>query len=87
MLTHPHSQQWLKATNEEFEKLVKNSTAEVVNIPEDTPWHDILPMTWIWRYKINEDGYLANHKTHLCVRGDLKKLPSTEETFAATLAA
>ena len=87
MLAHPHSQHWLKATNEEFEKLVGNGTAEIVDIPKDMPWRDILPMTWVWRYKVDEGGYLASHKARLCVRGDLEKLPSTEETFAATLAA
>lgn len=87
MLTHPHSQQWLKATTEEFNKLLQNGTAQVVSIPDDVHWRDVLPMTWVWKYKVNEDGYLAKHKARLCVRGDLERLPSTEETFAATLAA
>lgn len=56
-------------------------------IPDDVHWRDILPLTWVWKYKTNEDGYLTKHKARLCVRGDLEKLPSTEETFAATLAA
>ena len=86
MLAHPHSQQWQKVTNEEFEKLIKNGTAQIIDIPEDTPWRDILPMIWVWKYKTDEDGYLAGHKARLCARGDLEKLPSTKETFAATLA-
>jgi hypothetical protein len=87
MLIHPHSRQWLKATTEEFDKLLHNGTAQVVPIPDDVHWRDILPLTWVWKHKTNEDGYLIKHKARLCVRGDLEKLPSTEETFAATLAA
>ena len=49
--------------------------------------HGPLPLTWVWKYKFDEDGYLSKHKARLCVRGDLEKLPDTEETFAATLAA
>jgi hypothetical protein len=87
MLAHSHSRQWLKATTEEFDKLLQNGTAQIVPIPDDVHWRDILPLTWVWKYKTNEDGYLIKHKARLCVRGDVDKLPCTEETFAATLAA
>jgi hypothetical protein len=87
MLAHPHSRQWLRVTNEEFNKLLQNGTAQVVSIPDDVHWRDVLPLTWVWKYKVNEDGYLIKYQARLCVRGDLEKLSSTEETFAATLAA
>jgi hypothetical protein len=55
MLAHPHSHQWLKATTEEFKKLLQNGTAQVVSIPDDVHWRDILPLTWVWKYKTKED--------------------------------
>lgn len=84
---HPHSEEWLKATTSEFDKLFRNGTAQIVPVPDDIRWRDVLPLTWVWKYKFDQDGYLAKHKARLCVRGDLEKLPDTEETFAATLAA
>jgi hypothetical protein len=87
MLAHPHSPQWLKATTVEFNKLLQNGTAQVAPILDNVRWRDILPLTWIWKYKVNEDGHLIKQKAGLCVRGDLEKLPSTEETCASTLAA
>ena len=87
MQAHPHSQEWKKATTSEFNKLLKNGTAQIVPIPNDISWRDVLPLIWVWKYKVDEDGYLTNYKARLCVRGDLEKLPDTEETFAATLAA
>jgi hypothetical protein len=87
MQAHPHSQAWLKATTEEFNKLLTNGTAQIATIPNDVEWRDVLPLTWVWKYKLDENGYLTKHKARLCVRGDLEKLLSTEEAFAATLAA
>jgi len=44
-----------------------------------------LPLTWVFKYKLDEDGYLAKFKARICVRGDLQV--SHEENYAATLAA
>ena len=43
-----------------------------------------IPLTWIFRYKIDEDGYLKSFKSRICVRGDLQP-PSEKDTYTATL--
>ena len=44
-----------------------------------------IPLTWVFRYKIDEDGYLKSFRSRICVRGDLQP-PSDRDTYAATLA-
>ena len=45
----------------------------------------ILLLKWVFKYKLDSDGYLSKLKARLCVRGDLQI--TEEETYAATLAA
>jgi len=45
----------------------------------------ILSLKWVFKYKLDSDGYLQKLKARLCVRGDLQI--TEEETYAATLAA
>ena len=45
----------------------------------------ILLLKWVFKYKLDSDGYLQKLKAKLCVRGDLRI--TEEETYAATLAA
>ena len=46
----------------------------------------ILPLMWVFTYKLDEDGYLLKYKARLVVRGDLQIL-QFKDTYAATLAA
>ncbi len=44
-----------------------------------------IPLTWVFRYKIDEDGYLKSFKSRIYVRGDLQ--PSSDKNiYAVTLA-
>jgi hypothetical protein len=45
-----------------------------------------LPLTWVFTYKFDKQGFLLKFKARICVRGDLQPL-SEKETYAATLAA
>ncbi|KAL2415479.1 Retrovirus-related Pol polyprotein from transposon TNT 1-94 [Exophiala dermatitidis] len=45
---------------------------------------NILPLTWVFKYKFDNDGYLSKFKARICVRGDLQL--SFKDTYAATLA-
>ncbi len=40
---------------------------------------------WVFRYKIDEDGYLKSFKSCICVQGDLQPL-SDKDTYTATFA-
>ncbi len=42
-----------------------------------------IPLTWVFRYKIDEDGYLKSFKSRIYVRRDLQP-PSDKDTYAVT---
>ncbi len=44
-----------------------------------------IPLTWIFRYKIDEDGYLKSFKSRICIRGDLQPL-FDRDIYAVTFA-
>jgi len=45
----------------------------------------VIPLKWVFKYKLDEHGYLVKFKARLVVRGDLHT--TANETYAATLAA
>jgi hypothetical protein len=51
-----------------------------------TPDIKVIPLTWVFTYKLDTDGYLTKFKARICVRGDLQSR-SNKGTYAATLAA
>ena len=46
----------------------------------------VIPLKWVFTYKIDTDGYLVKFKARICVRGDLQPR-NDRDTYAATLAA
>jgi Reverse transcriptase (RNA-dependent DNA polymerase) len=44
-----------------------------------------LPLLWVFKYKLDTDGFLTKFKARLCVRGDMQV--TEKDTYAATLAA
>src|SRR6266699_5272030 len=44
-----------------------------------------IPFIWVFRYKIDENGYLKSFKNRIYVRGDLQ-LPSNKDIYTTTLA-
>ena len=45
----------------------------------------VLPLKWVFVYKLNETGDLAKCKARICARGDLQEA-NFESTYAVTLA-
>jgi hypothetical protein len=45
---------------------------------------EALPLTWVFKYKFDEGGYLSKFKARVYVRGDLQM--TKKETYSATLA-
>lgn len=84
MLRHPHRDGFIHAASVEVKGLESKSTFREVDKPNDKGLQ-ILPLTWVFTYKFDSDGYLVKYKARICVRGDLQKL-STEEKYSATLA-
>ena len=44
----------------------------------------IIPLTWVFDYKFDYNGYLTRYKARICIRGDLQ--PATkQDTYTATV--
>jgi Reverse transcriptase (RNA-dependent DNA polymerase) len=82
MIKHKFANEFREAAKREISALKKQQTFELV--PKDTEMTPI-PLTWVFKYKFDTDGYLEKFKARLCVRGDLQS--TQEDTYAATLAA
>ncbi|KAJ5666536.1 uncharacterized protein N7477_008984 [Penicillium maclennaniae] len=70
-----------RKTIEEDHKSCKGSIK-----PHRCPKHQILPLRWVFTYKVDENGYLSKFKARICVREDLQ-VDRNDETRATTLAA
>lgn len=82
-LRHQFAKQFIQAARDEFDSLKKKGTFEVVPKKQGM---QILPLTWVFKYKFDKFGKLAKFKARICVRGDLQA-PNDLATRAATLAA
>src|SRR5437667_9240596 len=45
----------------------------------------VLPLTWVFKYKFDDDGLVTKFKAHICIRGDLQ-FRNNDDTYAAPLA-
>ena len=85
---HPKREEFLLACRNELReldskgtfKLVHSGTLEEEEIADVT----LLPLMWVFKYKIDSDGYLTKYKSRLVARGDLQT--TEEDTYAATAA-
>ncbi|KAL3702653.1 hypothetical protein TMatcc_011232 [Talaromyces marneffei ATCC 18224] len=80
---HPFVKQFTHAATDEFTKLKQKGTFEFVPRPRNI---QILPLTWVFKYKFDKHGKLAKFKARICVRGDLQdanKLPTRAATLAS----
>jgi hypothetical protein len=80
---HPHGPEFKLAARLEFNSLQTRGTFQPIQA--DQIHQQPLPLTWVFKYKLNKHGFLAKFKARLCVRGDLQPI-SQKETYAATLA-
>jgi hypothetical protein len=71
-----------EAAKKEYQNVEDRGTFKTV---PKTPDIKVIPLTWVFTYKFDTDGYLAKFKARICVHGDLQ--PKSKETYAATLAA
>ncbi|OAQ57580.1 polyprotein [Pochonia chlamydosporia 170] len=83
LIGHQFEQDFKEAMEIEWTNVNKRGT--VKPIPRDQVTGQVLPLTWVFKYKFNKHGYLQKFKARICVRGDLQQLGS-KETYAATLA-
>ena len=81
MLKHRFAREFEHAAIRELNELEKRGAYELTHKNEQKT----VPLTWVFKYKFDTDGYLVKFKARLCVRGDLQS--TEQDTYAATLAA
>ena len=77
---HPERKGFMDAAGAEIRSLKDKRTFELVDYPENK---QVLPLKWVFTYKIDDAGYLVRHKARICVRGDLQHHVN-DEMYAAT---
>lgn len=83
LINHRFEQDFREAMEIEWTGINKRGTVQP--IPQDQVTGQVLPLTWVFKYKFDKHGYLQKFKARICVRGDLQ-LPGSKDTYAATLA-
>jgi hypothetical protein len=79
---HRFANEWMKAMLKELETLKFMGTYEVINRPENTK---LLPLKWVFSYKLDTNGCITKYKARLVARGDLQA-PTNDDVYASTLA-
>jgi hypothetical protein len=68
---HPRRDGFIAAAQREYQALESKGTFRKASRP---PGVKIIPLTWVFTYKFDADGYLITEKARICVRGDLQPL-------------
>ncbi|EMT69241.1 hypothetical protein FOC4_g10000290 [Fusarium odoratissimum] len=77
---HPEREGFKRAAGAEINSLKEKKSFQLVDCPEGK---QILPLKWVFTYKLDDTGHLVRHKARICVRGDLQH-HSGEDIYAAT---
>ncbi|PHH87415.1 hypothetical protein CDD83_8907 [Cordyceps sp. RAO-2017] len=80
---HRFEPEFRKAMETEWTNVNRRGTVQPIS--RDQVAGQILPLTWVFKYKFNKQRYLQKFKARICVRGDLQP-PDSRDTYAATLA-
>ena len=63
-MLYPHVKGFKAAANKEFEDLSARDTFKEVNSPIGK---QVIPVKWVFKYKLDSDGYLIKYKAYLVV--------------------
>jgi hypothetical protein len=85
MLKHVYRLEFTEGARKEYDTLDRQ---EVWYFVTEDQLNGIkpIPLRWVFKYKVDDFGYIVKYKARLCVRGDLQE-NKLDDTYAATLAA
>ena len=84
-LPYPHKDGFISAMQQEIETIKRKDTFKKITWSDfDAQNNEVLPLLWVFKYKLDSEGHLTKYKARICVRGDLQT--TAEDTYAATLA-
>lgn len=78
-VNHSFSEGWLAAAGLEIESLQMRVTFTTGQRPQYRIIQ-VLPLTWVFTYKFDSNGFLQKLKARICVRGDLQTIDSEKKT-------
>ena len=82
---HPKKEEFIAACKAELRELERKETFRMEPLDGGVVRKaDLLPLMWVFKYKVDSDGYLTKYKSRLIARGDLQT--TTEDTYAAIVA-
>jgi hypothetical protein len=85
IIAHPMRDFIMKAIQDELQQMEQKGVWIVTDEGEPSRCGmEAIPLTWVIKYKADEQGLLDRIKARICVRGDLQV--TQQDTFAATLA-
>jgi hypothetical protein len=71
---------WIRAMNEELDRIEKNNTWDLVPRPEDK---NVIGSKWVFKNKMNEKGQIGRNKSRLVCKGYAQvEGHDFDETFA-----
>jgi hypothetical protein len=79
---HRFANEWMTAMLKELETLKAMGTYQVIDRSENTK---LLPLKWVFTYKLDTNGRITKYKARLVARGDLQA-PTNDDVYASTLA-
>ncbi|KAJ6163950.1 hypothetical protein N7470_002622 [Penicillium chermesinum] len=86
--THPYGEMFYTAARIEIEALKSKGTFDVVDEPVDVS-KQVLPLLWVFTYKLDANGYLIKAKARICATTPLPSgeilMPSDKEATASQI--
>jgi hypothetical protein len=64
-----------KPQRKEYRSLEVRDTLQIIPKTSDIK---VIPLTWVFTYKLDANSYLTKVKAHICVRGDLQSKSNKE---------
>ena len=65
-------EEYFQAINDEIQSLTRRDTLEIV-LRKSVDDHNVLPVTWYFKFKSKPDWTVRKFKAQYCVRGDIQK--------------
>jgi hypothetical protein len=81
-MRHEYVEKWQAAEKAEIESWKE------MHVYSETPWlpeYNVIPLKWVYTYKLDLDDFIIKFKARLVARGDLAPIPN-DDVYACTLA-
>ena len=71
LLNHLYKLEFMIRCDKEITNLIKIGIFNIIDIFLDFSYKDLLPLIWVFKYKIDSDDFIIKYKSRLVTRGNL----------------